>query len=432
MKKYLVIGIVILMGVFLLVGCGESKKSKKDEIIVLKENKSVCDDILVESEEQDDYSRLYYYDYESESQVYACSQANCNHDIGDFKSDKINCNAIIEGKAKYTFIYNRRLYYFVGVGDTYTLWSSKTDGTDKKEVNELEFPIYVGGEYVLHGDKLFVASYKPVMTEYGTNREEQTGADAEVYQINLSNGKVEKLTDFGNKADAYCSSVQLFDNKLFIRYDSREKTYKDAGFKDVDHFMVWMESDKFSYGEEIKRLQEKKEYYTYDLENKKTEKLDIGFESNFKPYKGIKNMDGAYWLLCYSNDTVYYLDAVVGKYNIYSYNIKTKKRKEIFGSFKNVDLYYDGKIYITSMDMNEKTKKELVPSVDFNKEPKYYIYDVSKDKMTRQSYGEKGKIFYAIDLNPKGLLMYDISFNEAYDSIDEHSITQISNNKIIK
>ena len=92
---------------------------------------------MVESEEQDDYSRLYYYDYESESQVYACSQANCNHDIGDFKSDKINCNAIIEGKAKYPFIYNRRLYYFVGVGDTYTLWSSKTDGTDKKEVNEL-------------------------------------------------------------------------------------------------------------------------------------------------------------------------------------------------------------------------------------------------------------------------------------------------------
>lgn len=84
------------------------------------------------------------------------------------------------------------------------------------------------------------------------------------------------------------------------------------------------------------------------------------------------------------------------------------------------------------MDMNEKTKKELVPSVDFNKEPKYYIYDVSKDKMTRQSYGEKGKIFYAIDLNPKGLLMYDISFNEAYDSIDEHSIAQISNNKIVK
>ena len=386
MKKYLVIGIVILMGVFLLVGCGESKKSKKDEIIVLKENKSVCDDILVESEEQDDYSRLYYYDYESESQVYACSQANCNHDIGDFKSDKINCNAIIEGKAKYPFIYNRRLYYFVGVGDTYTLWSSKTDGTDKKEVNELEFPIYVGGEYVLHGDKLFVASYKPVMTEYGTNREEQTGADAEVYQINLSNGKVEKLTDFGNKADAYCSSVQLFDNKLFIRYDSREKTYKDAGFKDVDHFMVWMVSTII------------------------TQSGLSGSSGTTLPQEIIDKINN------------------VGFWD----NIKTKKRKEIFGSFKNVDLYYDGKIYITSMDMNEKTKKELVPSVDFNKEPKYYIYDVSKDKMTRQSYGEKGKIFYAIDLNPKGLLMYDISFNEAYDSIDEHSITQISNNKIIK
>lgn len=52
MKKHLVIGIVILMGVFLLVGCGESKKSKKDETIVLKENKSVCDDILVESEDR--------------------------------------------------------------------------------------------------------------------------------------------------------------------------------------------------------------------------------------------------------------------------------------------------------------------------------------------------------------------------------------------
>lgn len=93
-------------------------------------------------------------------------------------------------------------------------------------------------------------------------------------------------------------------------------------------------------------------------------------------------------------------------------------------------MYCDGKIYITSMDMNEKTKKELVPSVDFNKEPKYYVYDVSKNKLIEQNYGEKGKIFYAIDVNPKGLLVYDVSFNEAYDSIDEHSIKQIESSKI--
>lgn len=52
--------------------------------------------------------------------------------------------------------------------------------------------------------------------------------------------------------------------------------------------MVWMESDKFSYAEQIERLDEKKEYYTYDFETKKTEKFDIDFESNFEPYKGIK------------------------------------------------------------------------------------------------------------------------------------------------
>ena len=430
MKRKLVLGIAVLMGVFLLAGCNQNKESKRDETIVLKENKSVCNAILVESEVQGEYSRLYYYDYESGKEIFACSQANCNHDIADFKSDKINCNAIVKGQAKYPFIYNKRLYYFVITGDTSVLWSSKTDGTDKKEVSELEFPIYESAEYVLHDDSVFVASYKAVITEQGTNKQEQTGADAEVYQINLSDGKTDKLTEFGNKADAYCSTVQFFDNKLFVRYESRGKTYKEAGFKDVDHFMVWMESDKFSYAEQIERLDEKKEYYTYDFETKKTEKFDIDFESNFEPYKGIKNMDGAYWLLCYSNDTAYYLDAVVGKYNIYSYNVKTKNRKEVFSSFKNVDMYCDGKIYITSMDMNEKTKKELVPSVDFNKEPKYYVYDVSKNKLIEQNYGEKGKIFYAIDVNPKGLLVYDVSFNEAYDSIDEHSIKQIESSKI--
>ena len=67
------------MGVFLLAGCNQNKESKRDETIVLKENKSVCNDILVESEVQGEYSRLYYYDYESGKEIFACSQANCNH-----------------------------------------------------------------------------------------------------------------------------------------------------------------------------------------------------------------------------------------------------------------------------------------------------------------------------------------------------------------
>lgn len=432
MKRQILLSLPILMGVLIFTGCNQDIESKKDETIVLKENKSVCNDIVVECEEQDECSRLYYYDYESEREVYACSQANCSHDIADFKSDRINCNAIIEGVVKYPFIYDKRLYYFLESGGIYALWSSKTDGTDKKKEKELDFQIYDGGTYVLHGDKVFLASYNVVFTEYDTNKQEQTGATSEVYEVNLANGKINKLTNLGEKADAYCSSVQYFDDKLFIRYDSRGKTYEEAGFKDVDHFLVWMESDKFSYAEQIRRLEEKNEYYTYDFVSKKTEKFDIEFESNFEPYKGIKNMDGAYWLLCYAKDTAYYLDAVVGKYNIYAYNMKTKKRKEIFSSFKNVELYYDGKIYITSMDMDASTEKELVPSVDLNKMPQYYVYDISENKMIEQDYGVKGKIFYPIDLNPKGLLVYEVPFDEGYNLIEEHAITQISNSNIKK
>lgn len=69
MKRKLVLGIAVLMGVFLLAGCNQNKESKRDETIVLKENKSVCNDILVESEVQGEYSRLYYYDYESGKEI---------------------------------------------------------------------------------------------------------------------------------------------------------------------------------------------------------------------------------------------------------------------------------------------------------------------------------------------------------------------------
>ena len=89
-----------------------------------------------------------------------------------------------------------------------------------------------------------------------------------------------------------------------------------------------------------------------------------------------------------------------------------------------VQLYCDGKIYVTSMEMDEATKDELLPSVDFTKEPKYYVYDIGTDKMTCDTYGDKGKIYYPVDVNEKGLLTYEVEFNESHDFIDEHKLKQ--------
>lgn len=433
MKNIIFYLIAISTIMMMLTGCGINGKNdeeKVDDAVRLNDIKSVCEDVLVEVEEIDGISRLFYYDYKTEKEIYACSQANCNHSVANYISGKINCNAIIEGEVKYPFVYNGSLYYIICENGTSVIWKSNTDGTNKEEVITLEFELDAGCICAEKDGMLYLASHEVIDKEIDTNKYEQCGGKSEVYEINIIDRTTKQLTNFGLKAEAYCKGIYYFDGKLFIQYYCREKTYQEAGFKDVDHFLLWMESDDFSYAKQIEMLGEKQKYYIYDFSSNKAELFDIDFETNFAPYKGIEDMDGVYYLLCYKEDIVYYLDAVVGNYSIFSYNTKTKERKEIISSFKIVEKYIKGKIYITAMDMDESTKGELIPSVDINKEPRYYIYDVARDELVEQNYGKKGKIYYAIDRNDNGLLMYEVNYDLMLDFIDEHNIKEIEAGKI--
>lgn len=51
-------------------------------------------------------------------------------------------------------------------------------------------------------------------------------------------------------------------------------------------------------------------------------------------------------------------------------------------------------------------------------------------KVTKQNYGEKGKILYVTDENEKGLLSYIKDYDESYNTIDEHSLTEIPMDKV--
>ncbi|WP_308609520.1 hypothetical protein [uncultured Eubacterium sp.] len=430
MKKIFTILGMTILGCLCFTACNSSKVENKSDEVVITQNKSICDGIMVACENEDEYGKIFYYDYKSKKEIYACSQANCNHKVTSNKAGDIKCNAIIKGKVEYPFIYNERLYYIVNNNEKDYLWSSKTDGTDKKKEKEFKFPIFDNGEYVLKSGKMYIASKEDTFDKYDIDNRSGEGTKSDVYEINLKTNDIQKMTDFGEAADAYCESIQFFENKLFIKRYSRMKNYKEAGFKDVEHFLAWMESKDFSYKKQIGRLQEEKRFYTYDFNTKKVEKLDINFESNFEDYKGIEAMDGAYYLLCCKNNVVYYYDAVLGKNNIYSYDINKKQRKEIFSSFKNIQAYSNNKIYITSLDIDEKTKNELVPMADINKEPTYYIYDIDNQKLIRQNFGKGGVIYYPIDRNDDGLLVYETKFDAAYDSIDLHSVMEIPNKRI--
>ncbi|MFQ9514455.1 MAG: hypothetical protein ACLRZ9_01370 [Eubacterium sp.] len=429
MRKFINgISIMVLCSAFLFTGCNSKKKVVDQEYIALEEYKSFCGELAVHSEIDGDYSRIYYYDYKSGKEIFACGQANCSHQSSDYIAGKINCNAVIEGEVQYPFVYQSKLYYFVVNSNNSVLWKSNTDGTQKEIVAELEFAINNCESAFVKGN-VYITCSNVEETEGEMNKSYISNTRTEIYKVDIGKGNVEQITDMGEKAESNIKYIRYFDNKLFFVYSSSQKSYEEAGFDGADDYLKWMASDNFTYKKDIELLGKTEKCYTYDLDTKKVERIDIDFESNFEPYKGIDDMD-TYYVLGYANDTMYYLNSVVGKYAIYSYNIKTKERKEVLSCFKLVDAYKDNKIYVTGMDMDEKTKDELIPSADLNKEPTYYIIDVKTGSVTKQDYGVEGKILYVVDANKEGLIAYIKDFDAMYDTLDEHSMCTIGGEKI--
>lgn len=430
MKKKIILIMAMVWALVFTAACTKETKDDGEEYVDLKVNKSICNGVVVHAEQNEGYSQLFYYDYKSGGEVFACGQANCSHQITSYGSGKINCNSIIEKEVIYPFIYNRQLYYFIKDNKKTELWKSNTDGTNKEKVTEIDFELNYG-DNVLWRNYLYISSYEVKGTEDKKNNSTVKNAESEVYQVDLKTGNVEQITNFGVKADAYCTSIQYFENKIFIHYQSVGKSYSEAGFEDVDAYLKWMTSKDYSYAEDIKKLGKKEEYYIYDIKSKKINKLEIGFQSNFEPYKGIDDMD-SYYILCFSNNTIYYLDSVVGNRTIYSYNIQTKKRKEILRKFNMCQFWKDDVIYVTGLEMDEKTKDELIPSEDYSKDPTYYTINTKTGEVVEQDYGQKGKVLYVVDVNDEGLLAYEMDYGQGWNIIDEHRMREIDKNEVKK
>lgn len=428
MRKKLLGIIALTTFILMFTACGNDKQVSEEEYITLYMQKSFCNEYVVMSEQNEDYSNIYYYDYKNNSEVYACGQANCSHNVADYKMGKINCNAIIEGEVKYPFLYEDKLYYFVENADGESLWQSNTDGTQKEKVIDTEFQLY-DGTFVMAKGKVYVSSDITEEIDYNEHSSSLFTVESEVYEIDLKEKSIKQITNFGRKASIICRTIQYFENKLYIKCSTSDNTYEQAGFKNDNEYLEWLTSEDFTYAEDIERFGKKENYYVYDLETAKTTILDIDFESNFEPYKGIKNMD-SYEIICVQGSKIFYLDPVVANYTIYSYDLETNKREKIISKFQISYIYRGDKIYITSVDMDKSTKNELVPSADLNTEPKYYIFDVNKNELIQQDYGEKGKFLYVVDTNQDGLLAYITTYDERYVFIDEHSFYEIPNKKI--
>ena len=432
-KKIIQIMLAILLA-FALSGCGKAKVQtvENDKYIELEENKSCCNDLMVEIESYGEYSVIYFYDYTSKSEVYACSQANCTHNVEDYQSGKINCNAIVKGEAKYPFIYNEKLYYICVDTDDSVLWRSNIDGSEKEKVAKLDKPlINIGATFCVYDGKLYIASGVQEEVEYSENSSSCFIVESEVYEISIDSGKIRQLTNMGKKPSVSCDMIQCFEGKVYIKYSFNEKTYNEAGFKDAKSYSDWHTSDDFSMKEDIDRLGKKQNYYVYDLKNNKLDKLDIEFKSTLEEYKGIEDND-CYYIICVKGNKLYYQDPVLANRTIVSYDFNTKEKKEILNAYSIVYKYIDDKIYMVSTYMNENTKDEVIPKADLNISPKYYIYDLNKEELIEQHYGVDGKILYVIDENDEGLLTYEKAFDENYDFIDEHSFYEIQKNSISK
>ncbi len=412
--------------------CGKEEKEYNDKVVKLEAYKSFANGLAVESEEVSEGSMLYYYDYKNQKEVYACGQANCSHSTSEYKDGKINCNAYIQYGALYPFVYNDKLYYFVQpTNDNAVLWKSNTDGTEKEKVADTGIKLYEGAQCLLANGKVYVASALDKEISINEHSSYSSTVQSEVYEIDLSSRTVSKLTDLGEKPACDCTNINYFDGVLYLRYMITEKTYKEGGFKSYDEYEKWLSSKQYSYGDDIKRLGKKINTYTYNLKTGKMEKLKTGYKFIDKALgvdKEIKDYD--YFYVIYADtEKIYYIDPTSTEYIISCYNLKTKQTKDVFKGDQICYSYKNKKIYLS---VTEKEQSDTKPSIktNFKVKPKYYIYDIEKEKLIQQNYGEDGKFYYVIDENQDGLLAYETDFNENYLFIDEHRFTEISKDQV--
>ena len=371
-----------LLSLFMM-GCGSRDVQTNDKVStteVIKTDASYGEDMvtLAGYDMSTGYSCIQMYNPKTNATIAACGLANCNHEY--VEGEKITCNAIMEGKVAYPFIYENNLYYFLDTGGT-TLYKSNVDGSNKKKIATLDFSTDDHEALFIDG-KIYLTSFSDEDGEADEDGMAMVASEtSELYEIDIKTGEQRKMTDFGSKAKIDCFSKTKNGNRIFlgVRYDN--KSVYDSEFKTWNKYMEWFNSCDNPYEEEIKVFDGHSDYYCVDIKNGDVEKM--GFNYNMT-YEGMENVKGFYdfYLIGANKNYYYYTTNYSEQYTLYEYDIKKGTSKELDNAYRMTYSYANNKIYIVKTQYDKDKELGAPDAEDKSIPPEYRCYDTDKHKWT--------------------------------------------------
>lgn len=378
------------------VGCEKSDRDMENVSTTefINYNCSYGNNFAVFVEHDDTYgvNKIKYYNPQNNSYTYACGRANCDHGCSDYQ--KSDCNAVFIGDVNFAFIYNDDLYYFTGESNM-AFYRSNVDGTNKKKITDVDFDID-SESAVVKSDRIYCVGCSEKYGEEDANGVSTIEkAEAEVYSIDLKNGKVDKLTDFGEKADANVRAMKLVGNKLIFNYFCQNKSIYNSEFKSYADYTDWLSTEKNSYSKAIDIFDQKCEYYSIDLDTNKLRKLKFNYECNYEGINKEKAKEFCDFFILGKAGDYYYMSIQYGAgYSLYQYDINTDKMQKIGNSYRMYFCQSGEKIYWVETDYDKNKQLGGFDSEDYSAEPGYKECDMKTGKITdwKINYDLKGKL----------------------------------------
>ena len=302
-----------------------------------------------------------------------CSKPNCKHD----QSEGL-CAAFALSEAKYPFIYNNKLYYFMFISGDFGeqpeggLYQADTDGTNQKLIFKADDNFFFLFEVYFWNGKLFFTAAEAKPNEYGGFSLSGPGINMRIYVYDFE--EVSLILETGLIYDGGINLKGIIEDSLFIEYMGRdyeidippEEIYEYVSDKNSIYWQdyVW-ETRKMSI------VQKTPLYPIYEVV--KTENPIITFKD------------------CY-----YYISS--SGLSVLQVNIKTNKTNEIFTAHDTY-LYslkvFDDKLFIMTMGIEGDMKSGNYRYIG-NLQGSYY----DGSKLTRiGSAGEEMKVSIQFESN---------------------------------
>lgn len=310
---------------------------------------------------------LEYEDLSIGKRIVLCSKANCKHEGYDyFTNSNPTCEAASPAGSYYyqaAGIYKGYVYQFLdtdNVNET-VLYKSKLNDAGREKIAVLPYTVCKeAGVYLYNDCAYLVGQYNRIEQE--TDMAAAEDIELIVLQINLKNGKVEKLSNtFSNQTITQINGFYLDENRLYFEYthlkenitlegEELEKDWNEL----LDHELYYIDLDKkekekrvSNYDGELNNLLGIEQNQIYYIDKAKESIIIMDCDSGEKRVcletgaleRGSKYSDG---VLIYElqNGEVHY------------YNEASKEDKIVNNIFPT--LVNNGYVYIESVDDSEE------------------------------------------------------------------------------